>query len=387
MAAWYDERLEAQARAYDRSQGLLFLLRFALLFALAAAFWMSGLSRALADGLREWFAFPFSRPLVSMVFSALAVFGYEAILFPLAVLADYSLERAHGRLEAEFGQWLRGYAGTLLLEVGIMTAGFTGLYVLMGFFPSGWWLGAAAAYAGLVAGLGEWGPAQLLPRVRPPVPADDAELEADLRRAGRAAGLEIEGAAWWNFEHQEDLEDVRLTGSGRRRRAVYSEAAWRGLGRRERVFLAARQMAWVRHGARPAMQALQVVLAGAVFYGAAEWTDRAARVRGLAGAAAPEAFPFLVVALFGLAALAGVVAHAAVRRLELRADRFALRHAGGAAALQACLRHDFERAPFAVAAPWWQVALLRNRPTPARRLAQAQAEEAAGAPAPDADRA
>ena len=51
MAAWYDEGEERLARAYDRQQGLLFILRFALLFALAAGFWTSGWSRALAEGL------------------------------------------------------------------------------------------------------------------------------------------------------------------------------------------------------------------------------------------------------------------------------------------------------------------------------------------------
>ena len=41
MAAWYVERREALARSYDRSQALLFLLRFALLFALAAVFYLA----------------------------------------------------------------------------------------------------------------------------------------------------------------------------------------------------------------------------------------------------------------------------------------------------------------------------------------------------------
>ena len=173
MDAWYDERLEARARAYDRSQALLFLLRFALLFALATLFWLSGFSRALAEGLRGWFSFPFAWPLVVATFSALAVFGYEAVLFPLSVLADYSLEKAHGRLEAEFGAWLRGYVATLLLEIGIVSAGFTGIYLLMRLFPAGWWLAATGAYAVLVAGLGEWGPSRLLPRVRPPVPTNN----------------------------------------------------------------------------------------------------------------------------------------------------------------------------------------------------------------------
>ena len=121
--------------------------------------------------------------------------------------------------------------------------------------------------------------------------------------------------------------------------------------------------------------ALQVALTGATFLGAARIVDWAARARGLPGATAPEALPFWVVALFGLAALAGVVAHAAARRGELRADRFALRHAGGRAALEACLRYRFEREPFAVAAPFWQTWLLHKTPTPAQRLAQARALE------------
>ena len=374
MEAWYDERREAQARAYDRTQALLFLLRFALLFALAAVFWLSGFSRALAEGLRGWFSFPYSWSLVAVAFLALSVFGYEAVLFPLSVLADYSLEKARGRLEAEFGEWLRSYAATLLLEVAIVTAGFTGIYLLMRLFPAGWWLGAAAAYAALVAGLGEWGPSRLLPRVRPPVPGGDALLEEELRQAGREAGLEIEAAAWWDFEHQEELDPVRLAGSGRRRRAIYSARAWRGLDRREKVFLAARRMAWLRRGAGLRLQALQVALAGGVFFAAARLTDWAARGRGLPGASVPEAFPFLVVSLFSLAALAGVVAHAAERRQELRADRFALRRAGGAEALRTYLRFEFEHEPFAVDVPLWQVLLLRRMPPPARRLAQAAAE-------------
>ena len=377
MPAAFDQRREAQARAYDRSQALLYLLRFGLLFALAAAFWTSGLSRELAAGLRNWFPHPFAWPLVCAGLAALATFGYEVVLFPLSVLADFTLARLDGRLHAEFGAWLRGYVVTLLLETGLMAAAFTGLYVLMRLYPVWGWLAATGAYALLVPGLGEWGPSWLLPRVRPPVPADDAELAAELRRVGQAAGIEIAGAAWWDFEHQEDLDDVRLTGWGRRRRAVYSAAAWRGLGRRERTFLAARHAAWHRRGAALGLIALQVALTGATFFGAARIVDGAARARGLSGATAPEALPFWVVALFGLAALAGVVEHAVARRGELRADRFALRHAGGREALEACLRFRFEREPFAWDAPFWQVVLLRKTPTPARRLAQARALERA----------
>lgn len=373
MGSWYDEQREAQARAYDRAQGVLFIVRFALLFVLATVFWRSGWSRELAAGLRAGVSFPFGWALVHGVFVALAVFGYEAVLFPLSVMADYSLERVHGQLHIGFGLWLSGYLLSLVLEMGLATAGFTGVYVLLRLFPSTWWIWATAAYALLVGGLGEWGPSQLLPRVRPPVPTNDEALAGDLQRIGRAARLEINGVAWWDFEHQDGIEDVRLTGAGRQRRVVFSEWAWRKLEPREQVFLAARHMAWHRHGAAWAVQALQVALAAGVFLGAVALADALARAAGLSGAAEPAAFPLLVMALFGCAALAGLAAHAVMRWLELRADRFALEHAGGPDVLQACLQKQFLREPFALDAPLWQVLLLHRMPTPASRLAQATA--------------
>ena len=378
MAAWYDEGEERLARAYDRQQGLLFILRFALLFALAAGFWTSGWSRALAEGLQARFDFRYGWILVHLSFVALSIFGYEAILFPLSVYADHTLESARGRTAQEFGPWFRGYALTLTIEVGIATAGFTGLYALMRAFPSSWWLPATGLYALLAVGLGEWGPSQLLPKVRPPVAANDPELEEDLRRLGREANLEIDGLARWNFEHQEDMDDVCLTGRGRKVRAVYSAWAWDKLDRTGRAFAAARQMQRRRSRAAQGVQGLQVFMAGAVFWGAERIADAAALVRGHPGAAAPEAFPFLVVALFTLAAAAGMVVHAFERHLELNADRFALRHAGGREALLECLRLEFEREPFAVEVPAWQEWLLRRRPSALRRLESAEKEAGAG---------
>jgi len=385
LPSWADGEREAKARSYNRAQALVYLLRFGLLFALAAAFWMSGLSVSLAAGIRRGLSFPLAWPLVCAAFTAISVFGYEAILFPLSVLADYSLERIYGHLDIEFGVWLRGFVVTMLLEVFIVTAGFTGVYVLMHFFPSMWWLMAMAAYAVVVVGLGEWGPSWLLPRVRPPVTSGDEALEAELRRVGKRAGLEVNGAAWWDFEHQEEMEEVRLIGMGRRRRAVFSRQAWRTLSLQEQIFLAARHMAWLRNGSVVKVQGLQVLLAGAVFFCAGVLADAAAQSRGLPGAADPAAFPFWVVSLFGLAGLAGVAAHTMFRWMELQADRFALQHAGGKEVLESCLRQEFERSPFAVDSPRWQVLLLQRMPTPARRLAQADAMASAMPPDSAAD--
>jgi hypothetical protein len=195
---------------------------------------------------------------------------------------------------------------------------------------------------------------------------------------GSAAGLEIEGVAWW-------ISSIRKgwtsRAPGRERppapRQCYSARAWRELDRSEQVFLAARQMAWQRqHGPDCAVQAS----AGGDWPPACFSARRgplpttAARARGLSGATAPEAFPFWVVALFRAARR--WPGWSPMRRCggwSWRADRFALREAGGRrGAAQSCLRQDFLHEPFAVDAPAWQVWLLRRQPTALRRLAQAE---------------
>ncbi len=109
MTAWYNAEKESQARAYDRIQGQLFLLRFGLLFAAAAAFWLSGLAEAVAAGLATRFTFPLAWPLVCAGVTALAVAGYEVLLFPLSVLADYSIDAPMAGFAASSAS---GYAAT-----------------------------------------------------------------------------------------------------------------------------------------------------------------------------------------------------------------------------------------------------------------------------------
>jgi hypothetical protein len=371
-ASWYDEALERRARSYDRLQGALFLLRFALLIGLATLFWTSGASRELAEGLRERFAFPYSWPLVHFFFVALSVFGYEVMLFPLTVLADHLMERAQNRRSVEFLRWFRGYLGTLALEIVLVTAGFMGLYLLMRLFPASWWASATALYALLVVGLGEWGPNRLLPKVRPPVAIDDPKLMAELHRLGRLSGVEVDGSAWWDFDHQEDLDDVCLTRVRGQSVMVFSKRAWLGMDREAQLFQAARELSNRGRWVAPKLHAVQILLAAAVFWGAEALADRAALARGLFGAVSLEAFPFLVASLFGLAALAGIALHALERREDLRIDRFALEHAGGREAMRRYFGQEFRREPFGLDAPWWQVWLLRRQPTAARRLAEAE---------------
>lgn len=372
MAEWYDPSQEAQVRAQEHTRALLFLLRFFLLFALAAVFWVTGWSRELELGLRQRLSFPYSWPCVCAVFTALAVFGYEAILFPLSVLADYTLVPEAPPPDLRFGSWLKGYLRTLAIEVALMSAAFTALYTLMRLFPSGWWLAATAAYGVLISGLGEGGAAWLLPRLRPSRPGQDPELDAELSRLGQLVGLEVEGAGYWSAADGPELEEARMVRVGCKRRIIFSPAAWQNHGRAERIFLAAREIARERHHWGVAEQVIQGGLAAAVFWGSARLTDWLARRQGMPGAAALGAFPFLVVSLFALAAVAGMIAHAIHRRVDLHVDRFAVLEAGGASVLRSYLAQAFAQKPFPVTASAWQILLLRRQPTPAQRLAWAE---------------
>ena len=375
---WYDEAKERRARGYWRIQSRLFVLRLLLMVGLAALFWGTGLSANLAAGLRARLTFSMAWPLISFLFVALSVFAYETLLFPLSVFDDYSLEKWYDASDVEFGEWLRLYLVTLLIEMVLVGAAFTGLFLFLRLTPAFAWAVATSVYMVLVIGLGEWGQTDLLPFIRPPKESADDEANQSLMELGESLGVRVDKVMWWDFEHQEQLRAASLTRRGKRRQLIFSEWAWNELTLEERHFVAAREMARVRSRCGWRVHGAQLLLAANVFFWSARAADSAARRWGAAGGAqAIESFPLLVIALFIGAALSAVAVHALSRRAELRADRAALRAAGGRAVLQSILAKEFAREPFGVDAEPWMIWLLQREPTAAQRLAQARRLEAA----------
>ena len=365
---WADAAAEKRLAAESRLRTLLFLAQSAGLMVLAGVFWASGWSRKLAEGMAACFPDAVAAwPVLRAAYVALAVAGYECLMFPLSVWEAI----AEGeRPEERFGRWLLRHAGLVAVEAALLAGGFTALYAAARALPGAWWLAATGGYAVLALGVGEWAPAMLLPRLQPPRELDDPVLLEAVREAGRAFGREVEGIGEWDGAAEgEELPAARLVGAGRRVEVVFPAGLGRRVSRETLAFLAARKMAWAAHVVHVRLQIVRTVLAGAVFCFAGRVAQPIALRGGLAGGAfALGAFPVLAMALFGSAALAGLCVNALARRLELRADALAAARLGGAESLEGHFRELYAVRPFQLSVPWWQV-LFRTLPSPARRLA------------------
>lgn len=365
---WADAAAEKRLAAESRLRALLFVAQSAGLMVLSGVFWASGWSRALAEGMASRFPDAVAAwPLLRAAYVALAVAGYECLMFPLSVWEAI----AEGeRPEERFGRWLLRHAGLVAVEAALLAGGFTALYAAARALPGAWWLAATGGYAVLALGVGEWAPTILLPRLLPPREIDDPALLEAVREAGRAFGREVAGICEWDVPlNDEELPVARLVGAGRRVKVAFPEGLPKRVPRKALVFLAARKMAWGAHVVNVRLQIVRTLFAGAVFFFTGRVVQPIALRGGLAGGAfALGAFPLLVMALFGFAGIAGLFVNALARRLELRADALATARLGGPAALERHFRELYADRPFQLSYPWWQT-LFRTVPSPVRRLA------------------
>lgn len=338
-----------------------------MLLLLCAIFWFSGASRALAGSIVTHFPdLAIAWPFIRAAYVALAVLGFEILLFPLAVQTEYPYS-AH----PSFGRWLGSHFFTIFIEMILIAGGFTALYFLIRIFPH-WWLPATLGYAVIAIGIGEWGPALLLPRLHKPKAVNNPRLLEHIQQLGISAGRRIDALYEWDAEAPEEAPHARLIGMPQHIGLLFQTEVLRRLPENALLFLAARTLAWAKHPLAVRLQFSRVILAGLVFFCAEQTTAFVAIRAGLEGGSASlGAFPILAASLFGYAACFGLIINAFSRHMEIRADRFALQHCGGAETLQAYFEALFQIAPFPVKLPVWQT-LLQNAPTPAQRLAAAR---------------
>jgi hypothetical protein len=363
-----DRALEAEAARLSRLDHAEFLIRLASLFVLSWIAWKTGLSRALADGLRGWFSGTRAWPMTHVCLVAFCVFVYEIVLFPLAAFRELLDPPApdSGNPDAPPPGWAADWVKSVLLDTAFCTAIATALYALMWFFPARWWLVATALYAVFIVGLSVWGPSLLLPRVTPPRPLEDPDLLASLRAIGTAAGLDIASCALWTLP--EGARDrVILAGTGRRRTLLFDTDLARHADTSELQFLAALRIAGHKNGLDLLLRAAEIAIAAAVFRGMDRWMAAFSSQRGIPDFFQPEVFPVWICILFGFASAGGLAMNWLNRRAALRRDAFAMAHAGGPEALLRHLRASFAQSAFPATLRWWQIP-LSDTPPPSSRL-------------------
>ena len=333
---------EAKASAYRRRRRRTAVLRAGAWAALLAGLAGSGLSRTLAEVAARAAALA---PVPDLLQASLVVAGYtlvvslagRAIDLPLAWYGEFVLDRRFGVSRRHAGDWLCGYAGATVVRVAAWTAGAVLLYAAMRSWPASWWLAAGLALAVLTVAATHLAPLALpwLYPLRPlERPALRRRLEALVRRAGAAAI----GIHEWRLGADPPRPNAALVGIGSTRRVLLTDALLADYSDDEIEVVVAHELA--HHVHRDVWKTMAYeTLAAAAACGAAQWALHSlGPLLGLAGVADVAGLPIAVLAAGAALLLLAPVTNLLSRRLERRADRYAVDLTGKPEALASGLR-------------------------------------------------
>lgn len=233
----------ALAANYQRTNLLLFILKQLIIWAylIGAAFFC-------------WRHFHAASKL-----SLSLVAGYIAVLFILLYLLTLPLEYYQGFvLEHRFGfstqsasSWFMDYAKNKTLALAISVFTFTGLYVLLRYFPKHWWwLGGIAFSLFLVA------TTYLYPLIIDPLfykfePLKDEEMTTEIMKMAEEAGIRIDAVLVANASARTRKVNAYFTGLGKTKRIVLYDNLLTQFPQQETLAVVAHEMGHWNHAHIP----------------------------------------------------------------------------------------------------------------------------------------
>lgn len=309
-----------QAKTYHRWQFWLGLARLALTVALLAAFLFSDATlafRRLTEGAGHprWLQ-------VAELFLALSA-ALRLAAAPLTWIAGYRLPRRFGLLHQPLWRWAFEHLKAVALSGLLTFLGAEVIYALLG-VTAWWWLwGAAAFFAGGTL-LAMVVPLWIVPLFYRLTPLSDAGLRERLLALAARVGVPVVGVWVVDQSRRSRTANAALTGLGRTRRILLFDTLLDGFIPDQVEAILAHELAHQVHGDVRRALLVQGALTLATFWVA----DRLLRIgsawASLDGPADPAGLPLFALILIGLGLMALPLANGYSRRVERRADDFAL---------------------------------------------------------------
>jgi STE24 endopeptidase len=312
------------------------------------------------------------RPLSSAALDGVVTsLGAELATLPLAALSRRRSIRA-GLTTDTWGHWAGDLAKSTALGTLFAAGAATVAAGLMRRFGRDWWLPGSAIALATSAGFLAGGPLVLDPlfnkfTVVPPGPLRDDVLEL-ARKAGVGVGEVFEVDA----SRRTTAANAYVTGLGPTKRVVLYDTLLENFSRDEIRLVIAHELAHVHHRDVARGLLFLAITAPVGLFAVAQLTDGLAP-GGADRDAGPPAVAALALALALVSAPIGLLSRRLSRRIEARADSFALALSD---APEACISFEQRIAVRNLAdpdPPAWIGALLATHPTTVQRIGIAEA--------------
>ena len=341
----------ARARAYHRPLYvalLVDLVLYVVVTAFAAFGWLGSALWSLTGG--AWW-------VRTLLFTLFLLAVLDVVRLPLSVWRGFVRERRWGFSTQTLRGWLWDHVKGFAVAYVLTAAGFVLLLAAVRLFP-GWWPAVAAPGAALLALLlGFVAPVVLEPLFNRFRPLADADLAGAIFALAERAGVPVRDVLVSDASRRTRKHNAYVSGLGRTRRVVLFDTLLREATRPELEIVVAHELGHRRN--RDVLKGTLLSMAGAAAAVLLAWPLDPT----------PRHVPLLLFAI-GMLELAGVPLFAAFsRRLERRADRFAVELTRDPAAFEAAFRRLARANLSDLDPPRLAYALIFTHPTPPERIA------------------
>jgi STE24 endopeptidase len=256
-------------------------------------------------------------------------------------------------------------------------------------FPRGWWLGAAGVSAAGVGVLTFLAPVLLDPLFNDFQPLSDGEAREDVLELAQRAGVRVGAVYEVDASRRTRAANAYVSGLGATKRVVLFDTLLESFSREERRLVIAHELAHVRHRdvarglAHTALSAPGAMYAIDALVGSLERSRPRGRGGPALGAgerapghrASAATLPALAVAAGAVGAVTAVLSSALSRRMEARADAFALALTDEPSAFVSFEQRIVRQNLLDPDPPRWLVRLIASHPPTAERIGIALAYE------------
>jgi STE24 endopeptidase len=293
----------------------------------------------------------------ALLFTLLVLGVVELLRLPLLYWRGYLREHRWGFSTQSRGSWaadrVKGFAVAYVLTAGALTA----LLWSVRTFPSWWPLVASLGAAALTLLLTFAAPLVFEPLFNRFRPLEDVELSTALRSLAERAGVPVRDVLVSDASRRTRKHNAYVSGLGSTRRVVLFDTLLETASRVELEAVVAHELGHRRH--RDVAKGTLLAMAGAVLAVLVAWPLDPT----------PRRIPVLLLA-WGLLELASLPFFSAFsRRLERRADRFAIAVTGDHTGLRSAFENLARSNLSDVDPPKLAYFFLFSHPTPAERIA------------------
>ena len=277
-----------------------------------------------------------------VLFMFLIILGLHFLVsFPLSYYSGHVIEHRFGLSRQTFGAWFWRWCKKVMLAAAFGIAMYLGLFWLIHWTGSLWWLVAAGAFFVISVILGQLAPVLIIPLFYKVQKLDRPDLNERMQKLAEGTGLSIEGVYRLDLSEETAKANAMLAGLGSTRRVLMGDTLLDGFSLDEIEVVFAHEIGHhVFHHIR------KMILIGIVYIAVGFWLCDLALKAWAAAQGTPLDYaqvpaymvPMFMLVMFLFGNLLGPIQNANSRRYERQCDRYALERTGNPDAYRAAFQ-------------------------------------------------